>query len=90
MLLPIAKRGLASFARGVARNAPLMVDNVMSNRVTPKQAFTQTLAKVGRNVAHNVGSEILDNIGTKGKQRKRPAPRASKKHAKKRRDIFSS
>ena len=89
VLLPIAKRGFATFAKSVARSAPSMIDNVMSNRVAPKQALTHTLAKAGRNVAHNVGSEILDNIGAKRK-RKRPAPQKPRKRKPRPRDIFSA
>ena len=90
MLLPIAKRGVTALAKGFVKNAPEMIDQVVNQNLTPKQALIRTAKNVGREVVRDVGGQF---IGTK-KPTKRtlasrpPVKRVPKK--KRRRDIFSA
>ena len=85
VLFPIAKQGAAALAKGVVKNAPHMINQVLNKQLTPKQALLKTAKTVGKDVVKDVGGRLL--------AKKRPAHRAtagrvSKK--KRKRDIFSA
>ena len=81
VLFPIAKQGAAALAKGVVKNAPHMINQVLNKQLTPKQALLKTAKTVGK----DVGGRLL--------AKKRPAHRATAgrvSEKKRKRDIFSA
>ena len=88
MLLPIARRGVSALAKGIAKNAPEMIDQVVNQNLSPKQALIRTAKNVGHEVVRDVGGQF---IGAKRPVKRTlasrsPAKRVQKK--KRKRDIF--